>query len=68
MTSMNDEKDPFPINEKELMDYYGYFGSFGRFKIKIKFFRSWILHSLAYSSPSSDFAIKMQRLRGVKIG
>ena len=68
MTSMNDEKDPFPINEKELMDYYGYFGSFGRFKMKIKFFRSWILHSLAYSSPSSDFAIKMQRLRGVKIG
>ena len=65
---MNDEKDAFPINEKELMDYYGYFGNFGRFKMKIKFFRSWILHSLAYSSPSSDFAIKMQRLRGVKIG
>ena len=68
MTSMNDEKDPFPINEKELMDYYGYFGNFGRFKMKIKFSRSWILHSLAYSSPSSNFAIKMQRLRGVKIG
>ena len=65
---MNDEKDAFPINEKEVMDYYGYFGNYGRFKMRIKFFRNWILHSLAYSSPSSSFVIKMQRLRGVKIG
>ena len=62
------EKDAFPINEKEVMDYYGYFGSFGRFKMKIKFLRNWILHSLAYSSPSSAFVIKMQRSRGVRIG
>ena len=50
MTEM-DEKDSFPINEKEVMDYYGYSGNYGRFKMKIKFFRGWILHSLAYSSP-----------------
>ena len=68
MISMTDEKDAFPINEKEVMDYYGYFGNYGRFKMKIKFLRNWILHSLAYSSPSSAFVIKMQRLRGVKIG
>ena len=68
MISMTDEKDAFPINEKEVMDYYGYFGNYGRFKMKIKFLRNWILHSLAYSSPSSSFVIKMQRLRGVKIG
>jgi len=68
MSNMDDEKDTFPINEKEVMDYYGYSGSFGRLKMKIKFLRSWILHSWAYSSPSSKFSVKMQRARGVKIG
>ena len=65
---MDDERDTFPINEKEVMDYYGYSGSSGRLKMKIKFLRSWILHSLAYSSPLSNFSVKMQRSRGVKIG
>ena len=64
----NDENDTFPINEKEVMDFYGYSGSFGRFKMKVKFLRSWILHSLAYSSPLSNFSISMQKSRGVKIG
>jgi len=68
MINMDDEKDTFPINEKEVMDYYGYSGSFGRLKMKTKFLRSWILHSLAYSSPLSNFSVKMQRARGVKIG
>ena len=69
MTSMNnDEKSTFPINEKEVMDFYGYSGAIGRFKIKIKFLRSWILHSLAYSSPLSNFSVSMQRARGVQIG
>ena len=65
---MEENKDTFPINEKEVMDYYGYSGNFGRLKIKIKFLKSWILHSLAYSSPLSSFSISMQRSRGVKIG
>ena len=65
---MNDENDTFPINEKEVMDYYGYSGKIGRIKLKIKFLRGWILHSMAYSSPLSDFAVSMQRARGVKIG
>ena len=68
MINMADEKDTFPINEKEVMDYYGYSGSFGRLKMRTKFLRSWILHSLAYSSPLSNFSVKMQRSRGVKIG
>jgi len=68
MIDMDDEKDTFPINEKEVMDYYGYSGSFGRLKMKTKFLRSWILHSLAYSSPLSNFSVKMQKARGVKIG
>jgi len=36
MINMDDEKDTFPINEKEVMDYYGYSGSSGRLKMKIK--------------------------------
>ena len=36
--------------------------------MRIKSFRGWILHSLAYSSPLSNFCVKMQRLRGVTIG
>ena len=60
--------DPTPINEKELMDFYGYSGSFGNFKMKMKFLRSWILHSIAYSSPHSGFIAKIQRMRGVNIG
>ena len=65
---MSEDDNAFPINEKEVMEYYGYSGSFGRLKIKTKFLRSWILHSLAYSSPHSNFIIKMQKARGVKIG
>ena len=45
MTS--DENDTFPINEKEVMDFYGYSGGFGRFRMKVKFLRNWILPSLA---------------------
>ena len=59
---------PIEINEKELMDYYGYKGTLGNFRMKIKFLRSWILHTIAYSSPHSNFAIRMQKARGVKIG
>ena len=66
--SKNNDDSAIPINEKEVMDYYGYSGSLGRFKMKLKFLRNWILHSLAYSSPLSEFSIKMQRLRGVNKG
>ena len=65
---MYESDDVSSINEKEVMEYYGYSGSFGKFKMKARFLRSWILHSLAYSSPNSGFSIKMQKSRGVKIG
>ena len=65
---MYESDDVSSINEKEVMEYYGYSGSFGKFKMKVRFLRSWILHSLAYSSPNSGFSIKMQKSRGVKIG
>jgi len=64
----NNEEDVSAINEKELMQYYNYKGTLGKCKLRCKFLRSWFLHSLAYSSLHSGFAIKMQRARGVKIG
>ena len=65
---MKPEDDVFSINEKEVMDYYGFVGGVGNLIMKSKFTKGWILHSLAYSSPHSGFAIKMQKMRGVKIG
>lgn len=62
------DDDVFSLNEREIMEFYGYKGTFGSFALKLKFFRTWILHSLAYSSPNSGFVIKMQRARGVTIG
>ena len=61
-------KDTFRINEKELMEYHGYSGTSGRLKLRINYLRSWLYHNLAFHSTHSGFAIKMQRLRGVKIG
>ena len=60
--------DVYSVNEKELMDYYKLSGKIGKVKLRMKFIKSWILHSLAYNSPLSDFSIYMQRKRGVKIG
>ena len=65
---MDNTEDISTINEKELIEYYGYGKTFGRLQLKLKFLRSWILHSLAYFSPHPGFTIKMQRARGVKIG
>lgn len=62
------EDDVFSLNEKELMSYYGYKGNIGKIRLRLRILKSWILHSLAYFSPHSGFAIKMQKARGVKIG
>ena len=62
------KNDVFAENEKELMEYYHYSGSFGKLKLRFKFIRTWLLHSLAYSSPLPSFVISLQRSRGVKIG
>lgn len=64
----DNDNDAFSVNERELLDYYGYKGILGRLKLRCKFLRSWILHSMAYSSPFPGFAVKMQRSRGVRIG
>jgi len=60
--------DNFKLNEEELMKYYKYSGSLGRLKLRLKFVKSWICHSLAYSSPLPSWSIKFQKRRGVKIG
>ena len=65
---MDDTEDISEINENELIKYYGYGKIFGKLQLRLKFARSWILHSLAYFSPHPGFTIKMQKLRGVKIG
>ncbi|QLH09705.1 acyltransferase [Candidatus Nitrosotenuis sp. DW1] len=65
---MKDEQGAFSTNEVELLEYYGLRGSLGKTRLRFKFLRTWILHCLAYSSPDSGFAIKMQRMRGVEIG
>jgi len=56
------------INEKELLDYYGYKGISGKLKIRLKFLKSWLFHYIAYSSLHPGITISMQRNRGVKIG
>ena len=61
-------EDYFKINEKELMQYFHYSGNLGKLKLRFRFMKTWILHCLAYSSPIPNFAIKCQRMRGVKIG
>jgi acetyltransferase-like isoleucine patch superfamily enzyme len=62
------DSDSFKANEQELMDFYGYKGGIGRIKIRMKFLKSWIFHSLAYSAPLPSWVVKLQRIRGVKIG
>ena len=63
-----DENDIFKENESELMEYYGLEGRTGKISFKLKMLKTWFYHKLAYSSPRSNFVIRMQRSRGVKIG
>ena len=64
----SDFKDAFSMNEAELMEFYNLKGIFGKFKLRMFVLKNWILHSFAYFSPHSGFAIKMQKSRGIKIG
>ena len=61
-------QDAFSINEQELMQYYGYKGTYGKIKLRCRFAKTWILHMIAYSTPFSGYVINLQRSRGVKIG
>ncbi len=59
---------PEKINEKEVMDYYGYSGSLGVIKFYSRYAISWILQSVAKICPHYETVAKLQRMRGVKIG
>ena len=61
-------ENAFKINEQELMKYHGYSGLGGKIKLRFNYLCSWTHHSLAFYISNSGFAIKMQKLRGVKIG
>jgi len=65
---IDENVNTFRLAERELMKDYGYSGTIGRIKVRLRFLRSWILHYFAYSSPHPGFAIRLQRARGVKIG
>jgi len=61
-------ESPEEINERELMEYFGYKGWVGKIELKIRMFRSWVLQFLASISPLSNLAVIFQRARGVKVG
>jgi acetyltransferase-like isoleucine patch superfamily enzyme len=65
---LEDADNPYSLNENEVLEYYGFKGIFGKFNLKCKFIKTWLLHSLAYFTPLSSFIIKMQRARGVEVG
>ena len=56
------------INEKEVMDFYGLEGGFGKLILRSKILKSWLLHKSAFSSINSSWVVRLQRSRGVKIG
>ena len=64
----DDLYNPEKTNNIELMDFYGYKGNLGKFKIKFKLLMHYILSFFAKISPSSDLTIKLHRFRGAKIG
>ena len=68
MISMEKQEDYFSQNEKELMQYFGYSGTLGLLKLRLKFLKTWLLHKTAYSSVLSSWIVFTQRMRGVKIG
>jgi acetyltransferase-like isoleucine patch superfamily enzyme len=59
---------PEKINQRELMEYYGYRGTYGVIKFYFRYAINWILQTMAKTCPHYGIAVKLQRLRGVKIG
>ncbi|MDP4117490.1 MAG: acyltransferase, partial [Bacteroidota bacterium] len=59
---------PEKINQQELMEYYGYRGSFGVIKFYFRYATSWILQTIAKFCPHYGISAKLQRMRGAKIG
>lgn len=62
------DDDISSINENELLNYYKIHGKLAKLRLKNKFFKSWILHSLAYHCPLPKSIIYFQKKRGVHFG
>ena len=61
-------KSPEKVNEREVLEYYGYKGSLGTIKFYFRYLISWILQTMAKICPHYGISAKLQRMRGVKIG
>jgi acetyltransferase-like isoleucine patch superfamily enzyme len=61
-------EEPEEVNIRELMEYYGYSGSFGVIKFYFRFAVNWMLQTTAKICPHYGISVKLQRMRGVKIG
>jgi acetyltransferase-like isoleucine patch superfamily enzyme len=61
-------QDPDKINQQELLEYFGYKGILGKFRLYCRLIISWALQSLAKIVPYYRLAVMLQRCRGVKIG
>lgn len=61
-------ESPEKINEREILEYYGYTGLFGMIKYYFRYTISWILQATAKTCPHYGISAKLQRMRGVKIG
>ena len=59
---------PEQISLREVMEYYGYKGTIGKYRYYLRFFFSWLLQFLAQISPHPGLTVVLQRMRGVKIG
>jgi acetyltransferase-like isoleucine patch superfamily enzyme len=59
---------PEEINKQELMEYYGYKGKIGEFKLNIKLLKCYLLQLFASIAPSSNLAVMFHRKKGCKIG
>jgi acetyltransferase-like isoleucine patch superfamily enzyme len=59
---------PEKINEREILEYYGYSGLLGVIRFYLRYTINWILQATAKTCPHYGISAKLQRMRGVKIG
>lgn len=59
---------PEEINKQELMEYYGYKGKLGEWKLNIRLLKCFVLQYLTSISPSANLAVLFHRKKGCKIG
>ena len=53
-------EEPEEINIQELMEYYGYSGSFGVIKFYFRYTINWILQTMAKICPHFGRSVKLQ--------